>query len=55
MKGTSEYQGTFFIPHFLNINVVLWPLKGQIGQILKPFLGKKVLLRDLTINKPPFF
>lgn len=39
MKGTSEYQGTFFTPHFLNINDVLWALKGQIGQILKALVG----------------
>lgn len=55
MKGTSEYQGTFFIPHFLNINGVLWALKGQIAQILNPLLGKKVLPRDLTVNNSPFF
>lgn len=55
MKGTSEYQGTFFTSHFLNINDVLWALKGQIAQILKPLLGKKVLPRDLTVNKSPFF
>lgn len=41
MKGTSENQGTLFIPHFLNINDVLWVLKGQIAQILKPLLGRK--------------
>lgn len=41
MKGTSGYQGTFFIPHFLNINDVLWALKGQIARILKPLFYEK--------------